>query len=122
MEPYKFGTLQGDDWIPFAYPNVWAQEATTGPDRLVIAPASGQIELMRKLAEVLPEPFGILYVLLVPRSEREPGRYQSPEPSSRAELDAFLTQFQGFFEKDARHHVWIMSLFASATLVYDIDV
>lgn len=119
MEPYKFGTLQGDDWIPFAYLNVWEQEKTTGPARLIIAPASGQIELMRKLAEVLPEPFGILYVLLVPRGQGQPGRYQSPVPSSRAELDAFLTQFQEFFERDARHHIWIMSLPASATLVYD---
>lgn len=117
MEPYKFGTLE--EGVPFVYPNVWKQGKTTGPDRLVIASASGQIDLIRKLTAVLPEPFGILYVLLVPRSGGEEGRYQSPKPFTRDELEAFLTQFQEFFERDARHNLWIRSLPASSTLVYD---
>jgi hypothetical protein len=119
MNPYKFGAREGDNWVPFAYPNVWQQEKTTGPDRLVIAPASGQIELLRKLLGILPEPFGILYVLLVPRGDVEPGRYQSPTPASRAEVDAVLTRFSDYLENDGRHHLWVMSLPAAATLVYD---
>ena len=119
MTPFKFGTRQGENQVPFSYPNVWEQGHTTGPDRLLIAPASGHVALLRKLADVLPEPFGILYVLVVPRGGGEPGRYQSLYPCSRAEVDAFLTRFEAFFERDGRHHVWLLSLPASATLVYD---
>src|SRR5687767_2206433 len=106
----KFGSVETEDSTPFAYPNIWTQQATTGPDRLVIAPASGHVALMRKLMDILPEPFGILYVLLVPRGGGEAGRYQCPAPCSRADVDAFLTRFQEFFETDGRHHVWVMSV------------
>jgi hypothetical protein len=68
---------------------------------------------------VLPEPFGILYVLLTPRKENQPGRYQSPRPCSRDEMESFLLEFREFFESDGRHHVWVMSLPESSTLVYD---
>lgn len=66
------------------------------------------------------EPYVLLYVLQVPRNDIHPaGRYQSPEPISQVELTRFLQKFGGFMENDGRHHLWIMSMDKSATLVYD---
>jgi hypothetical protein len=112
----KFRSLNGPD--AFIYPNIWAQGKTTGPDRLIIAPSAGHVELLLELSRVLPEPFGILYVLTLPRISKE-GRYQSPAPTDRAETEAFFRDYREFFEGDGRHHVWIMSLPAKATLIYD---
>lgn len=117
--PYKFGHLDASgNEAPYHYNNCWAIEKTTGPSRLVIGPTSGQVGLITKLARAMPEPFGILYVLLVPRGEGESGRYQSPAPVSFADMERFLWQFQDLVEKDARQHVWIASTDNSA-LVYD---
>ena len=80
MNAHKFSSLIGSDFTPYCYPNAWAVEKTSGPDRLVIAPSSGHVELMTKLAGVLPEPFGILYVLLVSRRDNDPGRYPMSIP------------------------------------------
>jgi len=74
---------------------------------------------MTKLARVLPEPFGILYVLLVSRRDNEAGHYQCPSPCKREEMESFLQEFKGYFESDGRHHIWVASVPASATLVYD---
>jgi hypothetical protein len=119
MNAHKFSSLIGSDFIPYSYPNAWAVEKTSGPDRLVIAPASGHIELMMKLAGVLLEPFGILYVLLVSRRDNDLGRYQCPSPCKREEMESFLREFKEYFESDGRHHIWVVSIPASATLVYD---
>lgn len=104
---HKFGTLDpaGND-VPYRYPDLWAREQTTGPERIVAAPAASHIDLLIALSRVLPEPFGILYVLLVSRSDQEPGRYQSPVPVSRAEMETFLHEFRGFLEGNGRHHIW----------------
>jgi hypothetical protein len=74
---------------------------------------------MIKLAAVLPEPFGILYVLLVSRRNNDLGRYQCPSPCRREEMESFLREFKEYFESDGRHHIWVASIPASATLVYD---
>ncbi len=119
MNVHKFSSLVGSDFVPFSYSNDWAVEKTSGADRLVIAPSSGHIDLIMKLAGVLPEPFGILYVLLVSRSNNDLGRYQCPSPCTRVEMEGFLREFKEYFESDGRHHIWVASIPASATLVYD---
>jgi hypothetical protein len=118
---YKFGHLDeaGVD-IPYQYGDSWAQQKTSGPNRLIIAPSSRHIDLLSQLAAAMNEPYGLLYVLQVPRNDIHPaGRYQSPEPISRTELGKFLKKFGGFLENDGRHHFWIGSINKSATLVYD---
>jgi hypothetical protein len=118
---YKFGYLDksGVD-LPYQYANVWARERTTDPDRLVIAPSSRHVDLLLELAAVMNEPFGLLYVLQLPRSDAYPaGRYQNPEPISREELGVFLGRFGNFLENDGRHHFWIMAIDKSGLLVYD---
>lgn len=117
---HKFGMLDstGGD-IAFHYPDLWERETTTGPERIVAAPAANHVDLLITLSRVLPEPFGILYVLLVPRTDYKPGRYQSPAPLTRGEMEGFLTDYCAFLEGDGRHHLWVASLPSQATLVYD---
>jgi hypothetical protein len=118
--PYKFGYLtKAGDESPFHYANCWAVEKTTGPSRLVVAPASRYIELITRLSTVMRAPFWILYVLLVPRAGGENGRYQSPAPVNSTELEEFLWQYQELLENDARQHLWIGSIDKSSLLVYD---
>jgi len=117
-DTYKFGYLNPDDQ-PYGYQNVWATEKTTGPDRLVIAPASGQVDVMLRLMEAMPDPFWVLYVLVVPRGEGEPGRYQSPEPQGRKPVQHLLEEFKPFFEQDGRQNLWIASTEGPAMLIYD---
>lgn len=119
MPLIKFSSLF-EDVEPYRYPNLWQIEQTTGPQRIVLAPATDQIDLLVELTRQLPEPFGVLYVLTVPRKgEHEPGRYQSEQPCSRSELEAFLDRFRDYFEQDGRHNLWVFSLPSRAQIIYD---
>lgn len=122
-QDFKFGTGQNEQDPTtverFFYPNIWNLQKTSGPERLIIAPASGHIELITELTRILPEPFGILYVLVVPRGGNDEGRYQNAQPASRSEMETFLSSFSDFFENDARHHIWLASMPNQVTLVYD---
>ena len=120
MKPHKLSSLVGgSEWVPHHYDDSWDIEQTTGPQRLIIGPSGGGVDLLIKLTRVLPEPFGILYVLLVSRRGNRPARYQCPYPCSRSEMESFLLEFREYFESDGRHHVWVTSLPESSTLVYD---
>jgi hypothetical protein len=62
----KFGRLEGNSReIPHVYPDSWAMERTGDQDRLVITQAVHQVKLVRDLSQVMHEPFGILYVLVL---------------------------------------------------------
>ena len=75
---YKFGWFpDGANEERYDCPNTWLREKTSGPDRLVIAPKSHQTQLLEQLLGCLPEPYLLLYVLVVPRGIGEPGRYES---------------------------------------------
>lgn len=117
-DDYKFGFLNPDDQA-YRYPNVWAIEQTSGPCRLAIAPENSQVDALLNLIETMPEPFWILYVLVVPRKGNEPGRYQSPEPQTRDAMGRILREFKAFLENDGRHNLWIKSESSPAMLVYD---
>jgi hypothetical protein len=118
---YKFG------WQPdrhseeerYLYKNDWAKEKTTGPDRVVIAPRSQQIELIQQLVGCLEEPFDVLYVLVVSRGEGNPGRYESKSSFSATELRTFLDSYSDFFEQDARQNLWIRSASSNGFLIHD---
>jgi hypothetical protein len=115
---YRFG------WIPdnerrYEYQNVFSFEKTLRLERLVIAPSANQVSLMVELLRAMPEPYGILYVLVVPRSKAGAGRYQAADFKSRNETEGFLNRFKEFFENDGRHHIWIASPPSPDTLVYD---
>lgn len=115
---YKFG------WMPeeqrrYEYPDVFAFEQTSGPERIVIAPSTNHISIMIDLIDLMAEPLGILYVLTVPRGGSEPGRYQSANPVSKQEAEALLTRFRDFLENDGRHSIWVASMSESGQIVYD---
>ena len=120
IEPYvKFGHIVSDEELDFTYPDIWVQEKTTGPNRLAIAPRQKQTELLIDLMSTMDGPFGILYVLVVPRGGGMAGRYQSPEPLNADHVQSFLNRFRRFLEEDGRHSLWIASVNSSSLLVYD---
>jgi hypothetical protein len=115
---YELGWILDED-RRYEYQNVFAIEKTPRLERLVIAPSANQVSLMLDLLRVMPEPYGILYVLVVPRTEAEAGRYQAEDFKPRNETESFLNRFKEFFENDGRHHIWIASPPGPDTLVYD---
>jgi hypothetical protein len=116
---YKFGYFcDGTCDESYRYPNIWAREKTSGPDRLVIAPVADQIDLLLKLSECMQEPFWLLYVLVVTRIGSEPGRYQSPSELDREQLNSLLRKHGPYLEGDGRHNVWLMSP-DRGMLIYD---
>jgi hypothetical protein len=115
--------LGASDWelqTPVRYPNVYAVERTTQPERLIVGPASDHVDVLLSLAEVWRQDYYLLYVLLVPRQgKREPGRYQSPGPLSFDQVAAFCRRFAPFLQGDGRHHLWIGSTANAGLLIYD---
>src|SRR5688500_1523560 len=120
MNAFKFGHLtdEGVD-VEYHYPDVYDWERTTGPARLIIAPRSGHLDLLRDLVACWKEPSWLLYVLAIPRGEGEGGRYQSPEPLDATALNDFLSKHRAFLEGDARHALWVASAAVEGTVVYD---
>ena len=120
MKSFKFGhlTAEGAD-VEYHYPDVYDWERTTGPARLIIAPRTGHLELLRELAACWKEPSWVLYVLAIPRGAGEGGRYQCPEPLDPPALQAFLAEHREFLEGDGRHSLWVASIAGEGTVVYD---
>lgn len=120
VQPYKLGSLAPDNrWVEHRYPDAWDLQRTTGPDRLVLAPAERQIDLILDLLRPLPAPFGVLHVLVVSRCGNAAARRQEPAPMQLRDVAGFLREFEEFFERDGRHHVWVTSLPSQITIVYD---
>jgi hypothetical protein len=118
--PYKLGwNPDGTSEEEYRYANVWVREKTTGPDRLLIAPAEGQVDLLLNFAEKMQQPFWLLYVLVVSRMGSELGRYEGVTELNYGELTEFLKKHKDFLERDARHHLWLSSAEDQAMLVYD---
>jgi hypothetical protein len=119
-QPYKLGVLApGGDWVEHRYQDAWDRQRTTGPDRLVLAPAERQVDLILDLLRPLPGPFGILHVLVASRRGNATARRQAPDPMELRDVAGFLREFEDFFERDGRHHIWATSLPSQSTVVYD---
>jgi len=86
---------------------------------VVAAPNSNQIDLVLDLCKNWSGRFGVLYVLVVPRCGHEEGRYQSNRTFTYIELREFLHLFKGYFEKDGRHHIWVIDVETNNRIVYD---
>jgi hypothetical protein len=115
----KFGGPDRDTSVEFAHPNVWHREEHPGWSRLAIGAREREIPLILELCRDMSGPFGILYVLIVSRRGRDPGRYQSPEPIAYDALERFLHTFREFLEQDGRHHLWVTSLSDEGQFVFD---
>ncbi|MCX5677031.1 MAG: hypothetical protein NTX87_18740 [Planctomycetota bacterium] len=127
-KPFKFGVPLHAEKAdprgrPHQYPNIWAREKAGARERLVLAPAEKHVDLVIDLLGEMPEPFGILYVLLVSRCDRKAGRYQSQDVTDRPTTERFLRDYADYFENDGRHHVWVASVGEeageAAQVIYD---
>jgi hypothetical protein len=103
---------------PYRHAEVWAREATSGPDRLRIGGGERPVGLIRNLASLLAEPLYVLVVLSVPRGSGEPGRYES-DALAQGEVATFLDEFEELFTHDARAELWIGSTTGEGLLVLD---
>ncbi len=115
----KFSGQDLNASVPHDYGNRWCQEDHEGWSRLSIGPSRDHIDLMLKLAAVMPPPYGLLWVLVLPTTGREPGRYQSPLIESHDHLSTILSRYRAFFEGDGRHHLWVVSPESGTQLIYD---
>ncbi len=116
---HKLGTLRAGDAVPVIYPDIYDREPTSGPDRLVIAPATNHSNVLLDLADLWSGEFWLLYVLLVSRRDHEPGRYQSPFTVTPEQLRDFIDTYGSYLNSDGRHHFWVGSPAGEGTLVYD---
>jgi hypothetical protein len=117
-QDWKLGSVRAGEEAAWSYEPSYARQVMGGVERLVIAPGKEPIRLVRELLPLLPEPYWLLYVLVVPRSENAAGRYQSAQRHSREEVLALLDRFEAYLEKDGRHNLWIAAP-PSGQLVYD---
>jgi hypothetical protein len=120
MELHKIHGVDdaGQPGAPHLHANTWTLQDTTGPDRLVVAARDGFVDLLIALAATLEPPLYALYVLQVPRTEAEAGRYQS-DLLEHPQAEAFLTMFGPYLERDARHNLWLGRASGPGMLVYD---
>lgn len=120
-EPFKIGThVRGEGIVEFRYDNVFQRQTTAGPERLIVAPESGHVDVLLRLTREMPTPYWVLYILLVPHTaEVRAGRYQLNLDFDEESLRRLLVNFREFFEGDARHHLWIGSRADQSLLVYD---
>jgi hypothetical protein len=100
-------------------PAAYARETvSSGRDRLALSLPQSATDVFRRLAEMMSEPFLVLYILHTPRGEGEKGRYQSEE-ITKTDLDEFLTTYERFFAEDARHDIWIRSIASGDMIIWD---
>lgn len=91
----------------------------TSEKSIKISANNHQIKLISKLVEHLNPPYYVLYVLVVSRTGKDLGRYQSPLFENREELISFLLEYKEYFETDGRHHIWVGTVDNSGLIVYD---
>jgi hypothetical protein len=115
---YKFGRTSPEEgpWLPG---KVFARDTRGSTHCLRIAATDHQVQLLDTLIGKMPAPFWLLYVLVVPRGEGQPGRYQSSDPLTNELLKEFLARFRNFLESDGRYNIWIKSESGPALLVWD---
>lgn len=115
----KFSGPDLDSSIEFTHPNIWQREEHSGWSRLLIGAREREIPLILDLCRDFAGPFGVLYVLIASRLGHGDGRYQNPEPIDYDDLELFLYTFQEFFERDGRHHLWVMSTGGEGQFIFD---
>lgn len=107
----KLRTLSSTGFAPVEYRNTFARQRLRWLRwRLIVCPAADPIGLLRDVVlATWPPPYRLLYVLVVSRTGREPGRYELTTPLDAAGLTAFLATYSAFLAGDSRHHLWISS-------------
>jgi hypothetical protein len=117
-ELYKFGAAEPDEQ-PWSPGRVFSRGVTGGTMQITISASVDQVGLLETLLTQMPEPFWLLYVLVVSRGEGHEGRYQSSEPVTLRQATEFLNRYKHFMEMDGRHNVWFKSDSGPGLLVLD---
>jgi hypothetical protein len=115
---WKLGTVRAGEDVAWSYEPSYARQVVGGVERLVIAPGTAPVALLRELLPLLPEPLWVLYVLITPRSDAPAGRYQSATPHTREEVLAMLDRFENYLANDGRHNLWLAAP-PAGQLVFD---
>lgn len=117
---YKFGALKDDNnEEEYCYSNKWFLEEYQNYKRMIVAPLDNHINRIIELLKGITPPYYMLYILIVPRLNNVPGRYQCSRPLSYDEISDLLKKFRLYLEKDGRHHIWVGSVAGDETIVYD---
>ena len=115
--PFKFSDINGQ--AECCWENLYRKEEYPDFSRLLIGCKSGEIPLILDFCKNMEGPFGVLHVLVVSRLGQEPGRYQTPDPLSYEQLEAFLYEYQDYFEQDGRANLWVASISGEGQFIYD---
>ena len=115
----KFSGSDLDVAVPYDYGNRWCREDYDSWSRITVGPSDNHIEVLLRLSEVIPPPYWILWVLIIPASDHKPGRYESSMPVDIHELSRLLRKYRLFFEGDGRHHLWILGTEQRERIIYD---
>ena len=117
IRDFKLNSIEEE--AEFKYGNKFEYRVYSEWSVVVAAPDENQIPFILDLVIYWNGPFGILYVLVASRLGNQAGRYQSVEPRDFNELELFLYMHQEYFERDGRHHLWVMDLESNNRIVYD---
>lgn len=110
---FRLGHLVEGEWTAHSHPAVFNADG-----RVHAGVPGGDPVVFERLVACLPPPYHLLYVLHTPRTEAEPGRYQSPELSFD-ELKAFLERFAPYLSGDGRFELWAYSPTDGGMVVWD---
>jgi len=103
----------------YTYGNIYEHRVYSDWSTVVAAPDKNQIQFILDIIKEWPGPFLILYVLVVSRCGRELGRYESANTFSFEELEIFLVKHKEYFERDGRHHLWVIDITDNNRTIYD---
>ncbi|MCZ1265967.1 hypothetical protein ACIOBL_17980 [Paenibacillus taichungensis] len=117
-----FEQEKSDDFKRFeiyAKSNVYHIQNTEHYSRIIVW-STNVIDTLIDLVRAMEEPYFILYILNVSRTDQEIARYQSHD-LALLDIESFFLEFGDFIENDSRHDIWIHSPSTNSTVVYDKD-
>ena len=118
-EREKLGIIgSSGESLAYIHPRTYVTEGLNGGGKRLRIGVHGT-KTLRALLSALDEPYWILYLHLVSRTENEAGRYQSDAPWNRDTLERFLDEYRDLLQTDGRCDLWIKSLEGPGLLVYD---
>ncbi len=117
MIDYKISTLENT--CEYLHGDSYSKNVQSNWSSIIAAPNDQQIPLLLNILKNWDGPFGILYVLVASRCGRTGARYQSDITRNYEELELFLYTYQEYFERDGRHHLWIIDVESNNRIIYD---
>src|SRR4051812_26533815 len=111
LDDVEVRAIRLDRYELFVYQN--------GTPSLRVQSSGSMTDMVIRLSERMQGPWYVLYVLLTPRGDHEPGRYQGIEIENHVDLAIFLAKYRDYFDGDGRHHLWVGSAVNGDLVVYD---